>query len=95
MGKANPQRTPEVFASTLQRFWNEGAWLMPTGGDNGKRPLLGFSKNSRHPFELVMRRLEEANSQTYGIRLKGLVVLDIDVDDPSLIREIHRLFWAN
>ena len=92
MGKANPQRTPEVFVSTLQRFWNEGAWLMPTGGEEGKRPLLGFSKNSRHPFELVMRRLEEANSQTYGIRLKGLVVLDIDVDDPSLIREIHRLF---
>ena len=92
MGKANPQRTPEVFASTLQRFWNEGAWLMPTGGDNGKRPLLGFSKNSRHTFELVMRRLEEANSQTYGIRLKGLVVLDIDVEDPSLIAEMHRRF---
>jgi hypothetical protein len=92
MGKANLQRRPEVFVSTLQRFWNEGAWLMPTGGDNGKRPLLGFSKNSRHPFELVMRRLEQANSQTYGIRLKGLVVLDIDVDDENLIYEIHRRF---
>jgi hypothetical protein len=92
MGKPNTLRAPEVFASTLQRFWNEGAWLMPTGGEEGKRPLLGFSKNSRHTFELVMRRLEEANSQTYGIRLKGLVVLDIDVDDPSLISEIHRLF---
>ena len=92
MGKANPQRTPEVFVNTLQRFWNEGAWLMPTGGDNGKRPLLGFSKNSRHPFELVMRRLEQANSQTYGIRLKGLVVLDIDVDDANLIEEMHRRF---
>jgi len=65
---------------------------MPTGGDNGKRPLLGFSKNSRHPFELVMRRLEQANSQTYGIRLKGLVVLDIDVEDPSLIADMHRRF---
>ena len=92
MGKANLQRTPKVFVSTLQRFWNEGAWLMPTGGDNGKRPLLGFSKNSRHPFELVMRRLEQANSQTYGIRLKGLVVLDIDVDDANLIEEMHRRF---
>lgn len=65
---------------------------MPTGGDEGKQPLLGFSKNSRHPFELVMRRLEQANSQTYGIRLKGLVVLDIDVDDANLIEEMHRRF---
>lgn len=39
-----------------------------------------------------MRRLEEENSQTYGIRLKGLVVLDIDVDDANSIEEMHRRF---
>ena len=88
----NKEKRSKLLSDTLQRFWNEGAWLLPTGGDNGKRPLLGFSKKSRHPFELITLRLEEANSQTYGIRLKGLVVLDIDVDDPSLITEIHRRF---
>ena len=92
MGKASSHRTPDMLARTLQRFWNEGAWLMPTGGDNGKQPLLGFSKNKRHPYDLVIQRLEKANSQTYGIRLNRLIVLDIDVDDPSLITEIHRRF---
>ena len=92
MGKASSYRTPDMLARTLQRFWNEGAWLMPTGGDNGKRPLLGFSKNKRHPYDLVIQRLEKTNSQTYGIRLNGLIVLDIDVDDPSLMTEIHRRF---
>ena len=92
MGKASSYRTPDMLARTLQRFWNEGAWLMPTGGDNGKRPLLGFSKNKRHPYDLVIQRLEKTNSQTYGIRLNGLIVLDIDVHDPSLMTEIHRRF---
>ena len=65
---------------------------MPTGGDKGKQPLLTYSKYRRHPFDLVMQRLEEENSHTYGIRLKGLVVLDIDVDDENLIYEMHRRF---
>ena len=92
MGKASSHRPPDVFTNKLQRFWSEGAWLMPTGGDDGKRPLLNYSRKARHPFHLVIQRLEEAKSQTYGIRLKGLVVLDIDVDDPSLITEIQQRF---
>ena len=65
---------------------------MPTGGDDGKHPLLSFSRNARHPLALVTRILEKQNSQTYGIRLKGMLVLDIDVDDTKLIDEMRQRF---
>ncbi|MBT5951332.1 MAG: hypothetical protein HOG90_09395, partial [Betaproteobacteria bacterium] len=81
MGEVSALLTSEVFADTIQNFWEEGAWLMPTGGDDGKRPLLSFSRNARHSLALVTQKLQEQNSQTYGIRLKGMLVLDIDVDD--------------
>ena len=61
---------------------------MPTGGDDGKRPLLSFSQQSRHPLHLLKRKLRLSNSQTYGIRLNELVVLDIDEENTDLIDEI-------
>ena len=85
----------KVFSGTLERYWNEGAWLMPTGGDDGKRPLLSFSAQHRHPLKLVMQRLQLANSQTYGIRLNDMVVLDIDADEADLIDEMQDRFGAN
>jgi len=54
---------------------------MPTGGEDGKRPLLKFSQKARHPLDLITQTLERANSQTYGIRLRDIVVLDIDNKD--------------
>ena len=92
MGEFSEHLTSEVFADTIQKFWDEGAWLMPTGGDDGKRPLLSFSLNARHSSALVTQKLQEQNSQTYGIRLKGMLVLDIDVDDTKLIDEMRQRF---
>ena len=65
---------------------------MPTGGDDGKRPLLNFSQQSRHRLHLVTRKLQLSNSQTYGIRLNDMVVLDIDADDADLIGEMQSCF---
>ena len=65
---------------------------MPTGGEDGKRPLLKFSQKARHPLDLVKQTLERANSQTYGVRLKDIVVLDIDNNDTDLIDKMHQRF---
>lgn len=88
MAEANRKTHAKVFSHTLERYWNEGAWLMPTGGDDGKRPLLSFSKQKGHPLNLVMRKLQLSNSQTYGIRLNRMVVLDVDQENTDLISEI-------
>ena len=95
MTDANRKTHAQVFSGTLERYWNEGAWLMPTGGDDGKRPLLNFSAQHRHPLKLVLQRLQLANSQTYGIRLNDMVVLDIDADEADLIDEMQDRFGAN
>jgi hypothetical protein len=92
MSKFSLQPSAKVFSDTIQRFWNEGAWLLPTGGDDGKRPLLTFSQNNRHPFDLVRRTLEKSGHKTYGIRLNGLIVLDIDASDTSLVDEMLQKF---
>lgn len=95
MSKVSSNRSYDRLAPFIYKFWNEGAWLMPTGGDDGKRPLLNFSSQDRHPLKLVMRKLQLANSQTFGIRLKDMVVLDIDADEADLIDEMQDRFGAN
>lgn len=92
MGKASSNRSYDRLAPFIQKFWDEGAWLMPTGGEDGKRPLLNFSAQHRHPLKLVMQRLQLSNSQTYGVRLKDIVVLDIDNNDTDLIDKMHQRF---
>jgi len=42
-----------------------------------------------------MQRLQLSNSQTYGIRLIDMVVLDIDADEADLIDEMQGRFGAN
>ena len=95
MTDANRKTHAEVFSGTLERYWNEGAWLMPTGGDDGKRPLLNFSQRSRHPLHLVTRKLRLSNSKTYGIRLNDMLVLDIDAYEADLIDEMQGRFGQN
>ena len=95
MRKVSSNRSYDRLAPFINKFWNEGAWLMPTGGDDGKRPLLNFSSQDRHPLKLVMQKLQLANSQTFGIRLKDMVVLDIDADEADLIDEMQNRFGAN
>ena len=92
MGKTSLQKTPDILTATIHKIWTEGAWLMPTGGNDGKRPLLKFSQKTRHSLNLVKQTLERANSQTYGIRLREIVVLDIDNKDTDLIDEMHQRF---
>ena len=92
MGKTSLQKTSDILATTIHKIWTEGAWLMPTGGNNGKRPLLKFSQKTRHSLNLITQTLEHANSQTYGIRLRDIVVLDIDNKDTDLIDEMHERF---
>ena len=95
MGKASSNRSYDRLAPFIQKFWDEGAWIMPTGGEDGKLPLLNFSAQHRHPLKLVMQRLQLSNSQTYGIRLIDMVVLDIDADEADLIDEMQGRFGAN
>lgn len=75
------------FKEAISTLWDRGAFIIPTGGDTGKKPLVRMFKN-RHPLQLVFEKLKDAESLTYGIRLPHLAVIDIDDPSETLLTEI-------
>ena len=72
---------------TFIKLWNEGASLIPTGDTDGKKPLVKFSTN-RLPLDLIIKKLQQNSSSTYGIRLSNIVVLDIDDPSADLVQQM-------
>lgn len=68
----------------MASLFNEGGLsLVPLGGQDGKSPLIRFQGRNRLPLKIVLDKLTGANSNAYGIRLKGLTVVDLDIDDKA------------
>lgn len=63
----------------MRRLNDLGYSLVPLGGgEDGKSPLVKFAGRGPLPLPIVLRRMEKAGSLVYGIRLGGLVALDVD-----------------
>ncbi len=79
----------DVFLE-ITRLHNAGIHLLPL---DGKVPLIRF-KNVHHqfPLETITGRMNKAKSSTYGVRLNGLLVIDIDNDDPALVENMEKRF---
>ena len=76
----------EPFPTSI-KLWNEGASLIPTGDTDGKKALVKFSTN-RLPLDLIIKKLQQNSSNTYGIRLSNIVVLDIDDPSADLVQQM-------
>ena len=87
MSSAIHQISDPSLRDTISTLWDCGAFLIPTGGETGKEPLLRMSKK-RHPLSLVLERLRSKESLTYGIRLPNLAVIDIYDPSETLLTEI-------
>ena len=65
--------------------------VLPLSGQNGKTPIMKFKDRFIHPRETV-KRFENGLISTYGIRLKGLTVIDIDEKKFEHIEAVETVF---
>ena len=65
--------------------------VIPLSGENGKKPRVSRFKNRTVHHRETIRLLEADEICTYGIRLKGLTVIDIDERNWEYVTEIESL----
>ena len=63
--------------------------VMPLSGKDGKKPRVSRFKNRTIHHRETIRLLEADEISTYGIRLKGLTVIDIDVRNWECVEEVE------
>ncbi|QOF71873.1 bifunctional DNA primase/polymerase [Aminobacter sp. SR38] len=81
MAAALPLHRENSLREVMEQLYAANFALIPLGGPDGKKPLIAGWKGRRIPLEACLRRMANDNSQSYGIRLDGLLVVDIDTDN--------------
>jgi hypothetical protein len=72
------------LGATMASLYSAGFHLIPLGGDDGKKPLIrSWHESKRLPLSILEDRMRKAGSLTYGIRLEGLMVVDLDTDNDA------------
>lgn len=79
---AHPALPPELTVE-MSRLYNAGFSLIPLGGGDGKKSIVRFGSRRRLPLQVVVNRMLAGGTRTYGIRLGGLLVVDVDTDTPE------------
>lgn len=83
---------PEPLRAEMARLVKCGLTILPLGGGDGKSPALSNWSGPRPPLGQCLAIMSRAHSLAYGIRLDGLMVLDLDKDDPALVAQIEARF---
>ncbi len=83
---------PEPLRAEMARLVKCGMPILPLGGGDGKSPALSNWSGPRPPLGQCLAIMSRAQSLAYGIRLDGLLVLDLDTDDPALVAQIEARF---
>ena len=79
-----------VPSAEISRLFHAGFSLLPLGGGaDGKSPLTSYEVIDGLPLKRVLGILHANNSANYGIRLKGLAVVDCDENDPELALQME------
>ncbi len=73
-------------------LFSGGYSLIPLGGQDGKKPTVRFRGRKRLPLAVVVDRMAASGSTTYGIRLDGLLVVDVDTDTPEARAYVEERF---
>ncbi|MDQ2088645.1 bifunctional DNA primase/polymerase [Marimonas arenosa] len=76
----------------ISRLYEHGFSLIPLGGVDGKNPVVKFGNRNRLPVDMVLEKVRTGKATGYGIRLGGLLVLDIDSTDPAIVRQLEQHF---
>lgn len=90
---ANVPKYLGPFASAAEAWWRAGLAPIPTGGEDGKKPLVArFTKWSRHPGLNAIRKwivkYPGANVGVVTGPLSDICVVDIDSAVPTLLQQI-------
>lgn len=80
---ALPESGQEPLRETMTRLYRAGFALIPLGGPDGKKPLIAGWTGRRIPLDACLKRMANARSRTYGVRLDGMLVIDIDTDNAA------------
>ena len=91
---AHPRLSAELTTLMTQLF-SAGFSLLPLGGSNGKKPIVEFKGRKRLPLGVIVNRMAAGGSLTYGIRLDGLLVIDVDTDAPEARAYVEHRFAAS
>ena len=65
--------------------------VIPLSGKDGKKPRVSRFKNRTIHHRETIRLLEAGEISTYGIRLRGLTVIDIDEKNTVCIEEVESI----
>ncbi|QDZ00211.2 hypothetical protein FQ775_07360 [Nitratireductor mangrovi] len=87
-------RLPAALTAQMAKLFSGGYSLIPLGGADGKRPTVRFRERKRLPLASVLERMAGGGNTTYGIRLDGLLVVDVDTDTPEARDYVERRFGA-
>lgn len=88
-------RIDAAVTAEMSRLFSAGHSLVPLGGPDGKVPIVAFRDRKRLPLALVMDRMGGAGSNTYGIRLNDLLVIDVDTDTPEARAYVEERFGSS
>ena len=83
------EQLPTQLRAEIARLHSRGFSLLPL---DGKRPLVRNWAGERLALGQVIGPMSRVPSLTYGVRLNGLAVVDLDEDDPALVTEIESRF---
>ena len=89
-----PELNLGAFASHAHKFFAHGLAVLPTGGEDGKRPLIkGFGKSVLGPDE-IDRFIDQFPNANLGIKpsYSRLAILDVDSTDEAVQHEAIRRF---
>ncbi|OBQ83184.1 bifunctional DNA primase/polymerase [Mesorhizobium sp. WSM3873] len=86
---------PSTLTAEIGRLYGAGFSLLPLGGDDGKKPIVAFKDRGRLPLARVLDRLAAAGSRTFGIRLSGMLVIDVDTDTPEARAYVETRFGSS
>lgn len=93
-GAEHPLLSP-VLTAELSRLFSAGFSLIPLGGSDGKTPMVRFRDRKRFPLSTVVNRMGGGGSRTYGIRLDGLLVVDVDSDTEEARAYVEEYFGTS
>ncbi|WP_287376847.1 primase C-terminal domain-containing protein [Mesorhizobium sp.] len=74
---------PDEIIAEIGRLDRSGYSLLPLRGRDGKAPSARFKDRGPLPLHVVVDRMVAEGSTTFGIRLAGMLVVDVDCDTPE------------
>ncbi|MES0128165.1 bifunctional DNA primase/polymerase [Mesorhizobium sp. M0029] len=83
---------PAETLAEMVRLYRAGFSLLPLGGEDGKAATFTFKDRARAPLLSVQNRMLASKSKAFGIRLDGMLVLDVDTETPESTDYVRKHF---